>query len=304
METNKVEVTVSKYNPKYSFSINGGSYIARPVSNTVLFVGRKLSALLENLHKVENCLVFVEHGIEYTEELKALHCILEVDDPACAYGEVARVLHEKRTEADRKRKYRVTDEGVTIGENVILGKNVIIEPGSLIGHDVAIGDNTVVLSGSRIKDAVIGSNCVIKENSIVGSLSFSMFQDKDGNNMRTYSLGKAILHDHVEVGATTTVCRGMGSNTVLGNYTKIDDHVHIGHDVQCGENVTLIAGTILGGFCVLEDNVYIGLNATLRNRITIGENTVVGMGSVVTRSFGSNQVLLGNPARLKEEKSK
>ncbi|WP_066686305.1 DapH/DapD/GlmU-related protein [Christensenella intestinihominis] len=297
-------ISAHDYDKNYHFEINGASYIAKPVSNTVLFVGKKLGTLLGNLDTVQNCLVFVETGTVFPQELKKEHCLIETDDPARAYGEVARQLHEKRSLADRTRKYRLTEEGYTIGENVSLGKNILIEPGVVIGHDVSIGDNSVILSGAKIKNSIIGKNCVVKENAIVGSWSFSMYKDQNGNYMRTYSLGRAILKDYVEVGAITTVCRGMGGDTVLGEHTKTDDHVHIGHDVQCGKNVTLVAGTILGGFCILEDNVYIGLNATLRNRITIGENTLIGMGSVVTKSIPANQVVMGNPAKRKEEAGK
>lgn len=297
-------ISAHDYDQNYHFEINGASYIAKPVSNTVLFVGKKLGTLLGNLDTVQNCLVFVETGTVFPQELKKEHCLIETDDPARAYGEVARQLHEKRSLADRTRKYRLTEEGYTIGENVSLGKNILIEPGAFIGHDVVIGDNTVIMSGAIVKNAVLDKNCIVNENAVIGSSAFVMYKDKEGNNMRTYSLGKVVIGRDVEVGAHTTVCRGTAGDTVIGDYTKMDNHIHIGHDTHCGQNVTLTAGTIISGFCILENNVYTGVNATLRNRITIGEHTLIGMGSVVTKSIPANQVVMGNPAKRKEEAGK
>ncbi len=299
-----ISISASEYNADYKFEVNGGSYIARPRSSTVLFVGKKLEAMLGALGEVEYCLVFVEQGMQYDKELCKRHCMVEVDNPARAYGEAARILYEKRVEADKSRAYRMTEGGYTCGENVMLGNNVVIEPGALIGHDVEIGDGTVVLSGAIIKNTTMGENCVINEHAVIGSSGFTMYEDEWGNNQRICSLGKVVMGKEVEIGAGTVVCRGMGGDTLLGDYVKMDNLIHIGHDVQCGRNVSIIAGTILGGFCILEDNAYLGLNSTLRNRITIGAGALVGMGSVVTKDVPPNAVVMGNPARKREESNR
>lgn len=199
---------------------------------------------------------------------------------------------------NKKRTHALAKEGYWYGENVQIGKDVIIQPGSFIDHDVSIGDGSTILSGARISNATLGSNCIIKQNAVIGGYGFTITNDEFGNRMRIPSLGKVLIGDTVEIGSFSTVCCGSGNDTVIGNYVKIDDHVHIGHDIRIGSNVEITAGSIIGGYCLIKENCFIGLNATTKNRIVIGENTVIGMGSVVTQNVDDNMTVFGNPARI------
>jgi UDP-3-O-[3-hydroxymyristoyl] glucosamine N-acyltransferase len=101
----------------------------------------------------------------------------------------------------------------------------------------------------------------------------------------------------VEVGNFTTVCSGTITPTVVGDYTKIDDHVHVAHNCRIGRNVVITACAELSGSITMEDDVWIGPNASLIQGISVGKNALIGIGAVVTKSVPANEVQFGNPAR-------
>ena len=155
-----------------------------------------------------------------------------------------------------------------------------------------------MLSGSVIKNAVIGDYFVCNENAVIGSEAFTMTSDEHGNRYRIPSLGKVIIGDYVEIGANNNITCGSCGDTIIGDYVKLDALIHIAHDTHLENNVEITAGAILGGFAEAGEGAYIGLNACLRNRIRIGEGALIGMGSTVTKNIAAHVTAAGNPARL------
>lgn len=279
-------------------NIKGASYIGNPVSNTVVYITKKVDYLIANLEKVSNCKVFIESSVEIPDKLKKQHEFVYSDMPQRDYAEFVYIMAKEKFEKNKKRKYILSAENYIIGENVILGKDCHIEPGCFIDHDVVIGDKAYIKTGSRIKNAIIGNNFVACENCTIGTDGFTVTVDENGNKMKIPSLGKVIIGNNVEVNALSNISCGTAGNTVIQDNVKIDSLVYIGHDVYVGDNVEVTAGAIIGGFDVLENNSYVGINATLRNRIKIGEASFVGMGAVVTKSIDERVTVVGNPARL------
>lgn len=285
------------YLEQCSFRIDGVSYIGSPKENTAMYVSKKVAYLLENLEKLQNCLVFAEEGIEVPDRLKKHNCFIFCQNPQMSYAEYVNDFAETKRKIDSQRKYKLTDGGYYIGENVKIGCNPYIEPGCLIGHDVVIGGNAVILTGSIIKNAVIGNYFFCNENAVIGSSSFTMYEDGNGNRCKIATLGKVIIGNHVEIGACDNIVAGGCGDTVIEDYVKIDALIHIGHDAHLHRNAELPAGTVVGGFVDIGENAYIGINSSIRNRISIGSNSVIGMGSNVTRSVGADETVVGNPAR-------
>jgi UDP-3-O-[3-hydroxymyristoyl] glucosamine N-acyltransferase len=277
--------------------IKSASYVGKPISNTVMYVTKKIEALLTNLDNVKNCLIFCEDTIDIPEKLAQIHTFLKTANPQLDYAKYVSRLAYENEQISLHRKYVITDGGYYIGENVIIGKKPIIEPLCLIDHDVIIGDNARIYSGAKIRNAIIGDNFIANENSVVGTHAFTMARDENNNRVRIPTLGKVIIGNNVEVGMLTNISVGTAGNTFIDDYVKIDSFVYIGHDVTLKHNVEITSGVIVGGFVTIENNVLIGINATLRNRITIGEKSIVGMGSVVTKSIPSDTTVVGNPAK-------
>ncbi|WP_180326549.1 hypothetical protein [Raoultibacter phocaeensis] len=275
--------------------VTKASFIGEPVSNTVLYVGIKLENKLQNLEAVEGCLVFVESGMTPSESLRAKHEFRFSDNPVLEYARYAQEIATREFNSGRERKIVMTDEGYYRGEGVVLGRNVYIEPGAFIGHDVRIGDDTIVLTHAVIKHATIGSQCLIKEHAQIGAQGFTMVQDEEGNEMRIPCLGAVCIHDHVEVGSFTTVCRGQNTDTTLSHHVKIDDHVHVGHDVHLGSNTIIAAAATLGGYDKTGANAYVGLNATIKQLVTLTDDAQISMGSRIAKDVTSASGMYGMP---------
>lgn len=131
----------------------------------------------------------------------------------------------------------------------------------------------------------------------VGTQPFSFFVAADGWRTRKACTAGVHLGGNVEVFPHANIDRGLERDTVIGAGTKIDHHVHVGHDAIVGERVVLCAGSIIGGWAEIGDRAYIGLNATIRNRVTVGAGAKIGMGANVTKDVPAGETWIGNPAR-------
>lgn len=294
-------VNVKTIDKNYDFEIKGPSYIGRPVSNTFMFITKKIEKQVDNLKRVNNCLVYAEEGMLIDSALKKENCIVETKNPQLEYARFALLFEKEKARFNASRKYSERN-GYCVGENVVIGKNTIIEPGCFLDHDVIIGDNCRILAKAAIRNSVIGNNVLINENALVGSNGFNMTEDECGNKIRIPTLGKVVISNNCEIGAFDNISCGSGGNTFLDEYVKLDALVHIGHDVQLSKNVEITAGCVIGGFVEISEGGYIGINSVLRNRIKIGKNAFVGMGAVVTKSVEDGVTVVGNPAKPFEKK--
>lgn len=289
-----MEYNVSQINTEYDFTITGVSFIGKPKDCTVLFVTKKVKNLLKNLSQINNCLVFIQTGLDIPEGYKKNNCFIVSDDPQLDYARFAVKLNEIEKEKDRKRKYTFSSGGFFIGENVKLGNNVVIEPGCRIGHDVIIGDNVFVGFGSDINNAEIGNDFVCQGRSAIGVDAFFMAEGE--HKFRIPSFGKVYIGNNVDISSNVTIERGFNSHTIIKDNTKIDSNVCIGHDVVAGENVVITSGASIAGLVNIGKNVYIGMNATIKQRLNIGDGAMIGMGSVVISSVKDGISVFGNPA--------
>lgn len=293
-----MEYLVNKLNPNYNFAVRGVSYIGNPKMCTVMYVSKKISYLLRNLERCQSCLVFIEKGIEISDKLKEKNCFINCENPQLSYARFVNEFAQERRNIDNKRKYKLTDEGYYLGENVRIGCNAYIEIGCLIGHDVIIGANAVILSGSIIKNAIIGDDFFCNEKAIVGASGFTMCKDENGNNYRISTLGKVIIGNHVEIGTFNNISSGGCGDTIIEDYVKLDTLIHIGHEAHIHKNAELTAGIVVGGFADIGENVFIGINSSIRNRISVGSNSRIGMGSNVIRDVEEEKTMIGNPAKI------
>lgn len=154
--------------------------------------------------------------------------------------------------------------------------------------------NHVQMEGS----VTIGDNCVISSEVVIGSTGFGYYRDLNGNNAVVPHIGGVRIGNNVDIGANTCIDRGTIDNTEIGDYTKIDNLCHIGHNVKIGKNVFVIALSMIGGSAVLEDEVYVAPGAKIMNQIHVGNNAFVGMGTVVIKDVEKNDVVVGNPAKV------
>ncbi len=148
---------------------------------------------------------------------------------------------------------------------------------------------------------VVGENVRIGPYCSIGFDGFGFDRDDSGVYERFPHVGKVIIGDNVEIGANVCIDRGTLSDTVIGEGTKIDNLVHIAHNVRTGKNCCIVALSCIGGSVQLGDNVYVGIGASIRNQKKIGDNVMIGMGAVVVNDCLESGTYIGIPARRMKE---
>jgi UDP-3-O-[3-hydroxymyristoyl] glucosamine N-acyltransferase len=130
---------------------------------------------------------------------------------------------------------------------------------------------------------------------VIGADGFGYIQDKDGRQRKVPQKGKVIIEDDVEIGANSCVDRATISATVIGQGTKIDNKVHIGHNVKIGQNCILAGSSNVAGSATLGDNVVLAGNAGVGDNISIGSNTVIFASTSVLTDIPPNSKIYGTP---------
>jgi UDP-3-O-[3-hydroxymyristoyl] glucosamine N-acyltransferase len=187
-------------------------------------------------------------------------------------------------------------KNVFIGENCILGNNVSIFPFSYIGNDVEIGNDSVIYPHSIILDGTkIGQEVIIYPGVVIGSEGFGYH--RVNNELKAIPhIGKVVIGDQVEIGALSMIDRGTIGDTVIGDGTKIDNSVHIAHNVSIGKNVIILAQVGIAGSCELEDDVMIAGQAGIADHVKISKGATVAAKSGVSKDVGEREVVFGYPA--------
>lgn len=178
-----------------------------------------------------------------------------------------------------------------IGENSSVGPYTVIDKNVIIGKNCNIGANTHIQKGT-----IIGDRVVIRSNVTVGNWGFGFVKDDKGANVNFPHYGNVIIEDDVQIGSSTCVDRGSLGDTIIKRGVKIDNLVHVAHNVVIGENSLVIACTMIGGSTIIGDNCWVAPAVILRNGITIGDNTTLGMGCTVTKDIPSDVTVMGSPA--------
>lgn len=202
-------------------------------------------------------------------------------------------------------KYRLFDqgntstiEGVYIGKHCKIGDGCHFMPGVKIMNGVTIGNNVAIHANTVIKEGtVIGDNVTIDSNNSIGNYSFEYMTGKDTRYERVESVGRVVIEAEVEIGCNNTIDRGTLGDTVIGQGTKIDNLVQIGHDCKIGNHCLLVSQTGFAGHTTLEDNVIVHGQAGTAGHLTIGQGSVVKAKSGVSHSFPANSDLFGYPAK-------
>lgn len=173
-----------------------------------------------------------------------------------------------------------------------IGHNVVIEDGCEIHEGVVIEHNVVIHSGTRI-----GKNSRIRSSSSVGGDGFGFERLENSKTIRFPHLGGVIIGENVEIGSCTTIARGTLSNTIIEDYVKIDNLVHIAHNCHIKKGALITACAELSGGVIVGENAWIAPNSCTHQKITIGNNSLVGLGAVVTKNIPDYTVFAGNPAK-------
>ncbi|GMV94514.1 MAG: UDP-3-O-acylglucosamine N-acyltransferase [Candidatus Hydrogenedentota bacterium] len=195
-----------------------------------------------------------------------------------------------------------------IGVGAAIGPNVVIEDGATIGDSVSLHSGCFIGRGSRIgpgsvlypnvtvrERVTVGARCVIHSGAVIGSDGFG-FAQHGKRQIKIPQVGTVNVGDDVEIGANTAIDRATFGVTVIGDGTKIDNLVQIGHNVRIGTNCIICGNAGIAGSTVLGNNVTIGAGSGVAGHIELADGVVVAAYSGVTKSMPAGAVVFGYPA--------
>lgn len=222
---------------------------------------------------------------------------LIVDDPHLCFVRVAQLLHPLRTEAagiaptaqiapDATVAASATVAAFTsIESGAVVGEQVVIGSGCHIGRNVEIGQGTRLLANVVIAhDCRLGRRCLVQAGAIIGTDGFGFARDGE-RWQKVPQLGRVVIGDDVEVGANTTVDRGALDDTIIGNGVKLDNQVHIAHNVCIGDHTAIAACVGIAGSTVIGARCTFGGHIGIIDHLTIVDDVHVTAGSLVTSSI-------------------
>jgi UDP-3-O-[3-hydroxymyristoyl] glucosamine N-acyltransferase len=235
--------------------------------------------------------------------------LLLVENPYLAFQQVVRIF---RPDRDRPpagvHPTAVVATDAVLGAEVSVGPWCVVESGAQVGDRVVIhshgyvgpraeiGEDTLLYPRVTIREeCVIGRRCILHPGVVVGSDGFGFAFD-EGRYHKIPQVGNVVIGDDVEIGANTTIDRATTHSTRVGEGTKIDNLVQIGHNVVIGKHCIIVAQVGISGSTELEDHVTLGGQAGLVGHIRVGEGAMVGAQSGVTKSVDTRAIMSGTPA--------
>ena len=191
-------------------------------------------------------------------------------------------------------KNTLIDKTADIGSNVQIGNNVIINSYVKIGNGCHIGSN-VILSNS-----FVGDNVVIKSGTLIGQIGFGFKYEKK-KRFNFPHIGKVVIENNCQIGSLCTIDRGSLTDTVIGEYSSIDNQVQIAHNVKIGSFCVIASQVGIAGSTILGNNVLIGGQAGISDHLKIGNNVKIGGKSGVVSDIEDNKIVMGYPAKSLRE---
>lgn len=188
------------------------------------------------------------------------------------------------------------EPGAVIGPRAEIGSGSVIGANTVIGAEVKIGRDCSIAAGSTISNTLIGDKVIIHPGCKIGQDGFGFVVD-ESRHLKVPQVGRVIIQDNVEIGAGTTIDRGAIRDTVIGEGTKIDNLVQVGHNVSIGRHCILVAQTGISGSSTVEDFVVLGARVGLNNNVTIGEGAQLAATSNVHGDVPAGARWGGTPAK-------
>lgn len=255
---------------------------------------------LNEIHMVEpGDVTFVDHPKYYDKALNSAATTILINKEVEAPAGKALLVHNDPFVAFRIliRHFRpFVPSSASIAESAVIGKGTIIQPGVFIGNNVTIGENCLIHSNVSIYDHTsIGNEVVIHSGAVIGADAY-YFQKKPEGFRKFESCGRVIIGDKVEIGAMTTIDKGVTGDTIIGEDTKFDNHVQVGHDTHIGKRCLIGAHTAIAGVTKIEDDVLLWAKVAVNKDLVIGKGAVILATSGVDKSLEGGKTYFGTPA--------
>lgn len=264
---------------------------------------------INEIHKVEpGDIAFSDAPKYFQKTLDSAATIILLNAPAeCPPGKAILVVENPFEVYDTLiREHRPFEPATApISHRSQIHPTAILEPGVVVAANVSIGARSYIQANTYIGEyTTIGEDVLIGPNSIIGSDAFYFKKLPDGSYQKWRSGGRVIIEDRVDIGAGCTINKGVSGDTVIGEGSKLDCQIHIGHGVVVGKNCLMAAQVGIGGKTIIEDNVVLYGQVGIIQAVRIGKGAIVLAGAGVSKSLEGGKAYFGAPAEEMREKYK
>ena len=261
---------------------------------------------MNEIHVVEpGDIVFVDHPKYYDKALASAATVVLINKRVdCPEGKALLISEDPFADFNKLTQFFKPFEKATssIAASASIGEGTLIQPNCFIGNNVHIGSNCLIHANVSIYDnAVIGDGVTIHSGAVLGADAF-YYKKRETGFDKLLSGGRVIIKDHVDIGALCTIDKGVSGDTIIGEGSKLDNQVHVGHDTQIGKRVLIAAQSGIAGCVVIEDDVVIWGQVGIASGITIKEKAVIFAQSGVGRTLEGGKSYLGTPAEDSKKK--
>jgi UDP-3-O-[3-hydroxymyristoyl] glucosamine N-acyltransferase len=263
---------------------------------------------MNEIHVVEKGdIVFVDHPKYYTKALNSAATVILINKKVdCPEGKALLISEDPFNDFNRLTKHFKPFEssGASISTSAVIGEGTVIQPNAFIGNHVVIGKNCLIHANVAIYDnTIIGNNVIIHAGTVLGADAF-YYKKRDDGFDQLLSGGRVVIKDNVGIGALCTIDKGVTGDTIIGEGTKIDNQVHVGHDTVIGKKCLIASQTGIAGCVIIEDEVTIWGQVGTTSGITIGAKAVILGQTGVTKSVEGGKSYFGTPIQESREKLK
>ena len=282
-ERNQVLGSMNRY-------VEGPSPIDQANDNSLSFCKKKDDQAVEMIRNSRAKVIICSDNLNLTESDYQGKTLIQVLNPRLTFSRIMQKFFKA-----------IPEHGIhptaVVSEKARIGHDVYIGPYSYIA-DCEIGDGTIIDGHVYIYDRTrIGGGVIIHAGVVIGAEAVGFERNEMGEWVKFPQISGVIIEDNVEVGANSVICRGSLSDTLIGEGTKLDNLVRIGHGVRIGKHCIIITGAFICGSVKIGDHTWIGPLTCIRENICVGNQVLVGMGSIVQKDIGDNLVVSGSPAR-------
>ena len=289
-------------------NIKSAASIEYASKNQITFL-EKNNSLEANISSTNASAIIIYNNQELIERfIKRNISIIVVSNPRIAFSEVLNLLDKKPDiksgidiSAEISQSSKIGNDcyvgpKVFIGENTKIGDNNLIFPGTVIFENVEIGNNNIIHSNCVIyQNTKIHNNCVINSNTAIGSEGFG-FIPTEGKWIKMPQTGGVILNSEVEIGTNCCVDRPSVGLTEIGEGTKIDNLVQIGHGVKIGKNCAFAAQVGIAGGAIIGNGVILAGQVGVNNRVKVGNNVIASSKCGIHCDINDGEIISGFPA--------
>lgn len=255
---------------------------------------------INEIHRVKKGeIVFVDHPKYYDKALQSAASVVLINKKIACSPEKALIISDDPFRDFNLinahfRKFEPQKE--MISPDVLIGENTIIQPNVYIGKQVKIGSNCIIFSNVTLQDYTeIGDNVIIQSGTVIGGDGF-YYKNRGTHYDRLKSVGNVKIEDNVEIGSNCTVDRGVTSTTTIGEGSKLDNLIQVGHDTVIGKKCLIASQVGIAGCCNIKDEVVIWGQVGIASSLTIGNKAVILAQSGVSKNLEDKKTYFGSPA--------